>query len=120
VLPVARGEAARMIQDALAYKEKVIANAEGEATRFEKLLYEYKRAPEVTRKRLYLQAVESVMSKSSKIMLDAKGSNNMMFLPLDKILQQQDSDEENKDSRVDEILNRGSDNNSNSSIREGR
>ena len=60
------------------------------------------------------------MSKSSKIMLDAKGSNNMMFLPLDKILQQQDSDEENKDSRVDEILNRGSDNNSNSSIREGR
>ena len=58
------------------------------------------------------------MSKSSKIMLDAKGSNNMMFLPLDKILQQQDSDEENKDSRVDEILNRGSDNNSNSSIRE--
>ena len=120
VLPVARGEAARMIQDALAYKEKVIANAEGEATRFEKLLYEYKRAPEVTRKRLYLQAVESVMSKSSKIMLDAKGSNNMMFLPLDKILQQQDSDEENKESRVDEILNRGSDNNSNSSIREGR
>ena len=120
VLPVARGEAARMIQDALAYKEKVIANAEGEATRFEKLLYEYKRAPEVTRKRIYLQAVESVMSKSSKIMLDAKGSNNMMFLPLDKILQQQDSDEENKDSRFDEILNRGTDNNSNSSIREGR
>ena len=75
-----------MIQDALAYKEQVIANAEGDADRFTKLLKEYKRAPEVTRKRLYMDALESVLSNSSKLMIDIKSGNNLMLLPLDKII----------------------------------
>ena len=86
IVPKARGEAARMIQDALAYKEMVIANAEGDADRFSKLLKEYKRAPEVTRKRLYMDALESVLSNSSKLMIDIKAGNNLMLLPLDKII----------------------------------
>ena len=75
-----------MIQDALAYKERVIANAEGDADRFLKLLKEYKRAPEVTRKRLYMDSLESVLSNSSKLMIDIKAGNNLMLLPLDKII----------------------------------
>ena len=86
IVPKARGEAARMIQDALAYKERVIANAEGDADRFKKLLIEYKRAPEVTKKRLYMDALESVLSNSSKLMIDIKSVNNLMLLPLDKII----------------------------------
>ena len=86
IVPKARGEAARMIQDALAYKERVIANAEGDADRFKKLLIEYKRAPEVTKKRLYMDALESVLSNSSKLMIDIKSGNNLMLLPLDKII----------------------------------
>ena len=86
IVPQARGEAARMIQDALAYKERVIANAEGDADRFLKLLKEYKRAPEVTRKRLYMDSLESVLSNSSKLMIDIKAGNNLMLLPLDKII----------------------------------
>ncbi len=86
ILPQARGEAARMIQDSLAYKERVIANAEGDADRFLKLLKEYKRAPEVTRNRLYMDSIESVLSNSSKLMIDVKEGNNLMLLPLDKII----------------------------------
>ena len=75
-----------MIQDSLAYKERVIANAEGDADRFIKLLKEYKRAPEVTRNRLYMDSIESVLSNSSKLMIDVKEGNNLMLLPLDKII----------------------------------
>ena len=82
-----------MIQDALAYKEQVIANAEGDADRFSKLLKEYKRAPEVTRKRLYMDALESVLSNSSKLMIDIKSGNNLMLLPLDKIISSKEIDE---------------------------
>ena len=92
IVPKARGEAARMIQDALAYKEQVIANAEGDADRFSKLLKEYKRAPEVTRKRLYMDALESVLSNSSKLMIDIKSGNNLMLLPLDKIISSKEID----------------------------
>ena len=81
-----------MIQDALAYKEQVIANAEGDADRFTKLLKEYKRAPEVTRKRLYMDALESVLSNSSKLMIDIKSGNNLMLLPLDKIISSKEID----------------------------
>jgi membrane protease subunit HflK len=88
VVPKARGAAARKIQEAEGYKEQVIAQAEGETTRFTKLLTEYKKAPEVTRKRLYLESMESVMSETSPVMVDVKGGNNMMYLPLDKMLQQ--------------------------------
>ncbi|TGD73096.1 FtsH protease activity modulator HflK [Mangrovimicrobium sediminis] len=85
VIPEARGAAQREIEEASAYKERVIANAEGEADRFSKLLAEYNKAPKVTRERLYLDAVELVYSRSSKVMVDVEGGNNMMYLPLDKL-----------------------------------
>ena len=83
VVPIARGAAKRAIQDAEGYKAKVIAEAEGEATRFDQLLKEYSKAPDVTRKRLYIDAVQSVMSNSTKVMIDVKDGNNIMMLPLD-------------------------------------
>ncbi|WP_086930336.1 FtsH protease activity modulator HflK [Agarilytica rhodophyticola] len=86
VIPEARGIAQRMEEEANAYKERVIAQAQGEAQRFSYLLEEYKKSPEVTRQRLYLDAVQEVMSSSSKIMVDVEGGNNMLYLPLDKIV----------------------------------
>ncbi len=88
VVPQARGEAARMMEDAKAYRARVIANAEGEASRFTQLLAEYRKAPEVTRQRMYLQTVESVLSKSSKVVVDVEKGSNMLFLPLDRIMEQ--------------------------------
>ena len=84
-MPEARGGAQRVLEEALAYKQQVIANAEGEAQRFTKLLEEYAKAPEVTRERLYLDAVQSVLSNNNKVMIDVDGGNNMMYLPLDKL-----------------------------------
>lgn len=89
IIPIARGLAQRQLEEANAYKERVTANSEGEAERFEKLLSEYRKAPQVTRERLYLDAVEEVMSSSSKVMVDVEGGNNMLYLPLDKIIGQQ-------------------------------
>lgn len=91
VIPEARGEAQRAIEQANAYKEQVIAAAEGEASRFEQLLTEYRRAPEVTRQRLYIEALQEVMTNSSKIMIDVEGGNNMLYVPLDKIMEQNNS-----------------------------
>ena len=87
IIPRARGKAARAEEDSFAYKEQVIAEAKGETSRFLQILGEYKKAPEVTRKRLYIDAVESVMSKTSKIVIDVEGGNNLMYLPLDKMMQ---------------------------------
>ena len=86
IIPQARGQAARMREEAAAYREKVTANSEGEADRFLKLYGEYRKAPEVTRERLYLQAVESVLSNSSKVMMDVDSGNSLFYLPIDKIL----------------------------------
>lgn len=86
VLPKARGAAARAIEEASAYKEQVVAQAQGEAQRFESILAEYKKAPEVTRQRLYLETMEQVLSSSTKVMVDVKGGNNIMYLPLDKMM----------------------------------
>jgi len=87
VIPEARGNALRQMADANAYKEQVIAQAEGQAQRFEQLLVEYQRAPEVTRDRLYIDALQTVLSNVSKVMIDTNGSgNNMMVLPLDQII----------------------------------
>ncbi|WP_370979902.1 FtsH protease activity modulator HflK [Agaribacterium sp. ZY112] len=86
IIPEARGQAQRMIEEATGYKEKVVAQAEGEAKRFEYLLTEYKKAPKVTRERLYLDAVQEVMQNSSKVLVDVEGGNNMLYLPLDKIV----------------------------------
>ncbi|KZX58600.1 protease modulator HflK [Halioglobus sp. HI00S01] len=88
VVPEARGQAQRQVEEASAYKEQVIANAEGEADRFNKLLTEYQKAPEVTRERLYLDAVQGVYTNTSKVMVDVEGGNNMMYLPLDKLAEQ--------------------------------
>jgi membrane protease subunit HflK len=86
VIPKARGFAAQQIAQAKAYNGRVIAEAEGETARFLSVLTEYEKAPEVTRDRLYLDAMESVYSKSNKVLIDTKGSNNLLYLPLDKMM----------------------------------
>ncbi len=86
ILPRARGAAARLREESSAYKTKVIAKAEGEASRFVQLLAEYERAPSITRERLYLDSLESVFSNTSKIIIDAEGSNSLMYLPIDQLL----------------------------------
>jgi len=88
VVPEARGRAQRQLEEARAYRERVVARAEGEADRFTKLLSEYNKAPAVTRERLYIDAVTQVYNKSSKVLVDVEGGNNMMSLPLDKLTQQ--------------------------------
>lgn len=85
IIPEARGEAQQQIERASAYRDQVIARSEGEAKRFEKLLFEYHLAEEVTRDRLYIDAMESVLMNSSKIMIDVEGSNNLLYLPLDRL-----------------------------------
>ena len=85
IVPEARGGAQRQIEEASAYREEVIANAVGEADRFGALLQEYEKAPEVTRQRLYLDAIQNVLANTSKVMVDMEGGNNMMYLPLDKL-----------------------------------
>lgn len=85
IVPEARGQAQRQIEEASAYQEEVIANAVGEADRFNNLLREYRKAPEVTRERLYIDAVQRVFANTSKVMVDVEGGNNMMYLPLDKL-----------------------------------
>ena len=87
-IPEARGEAQRQIEQANAYKQQAIAQAEGEASRFDQLLIEYLKAPEVTRQRLYIESLQDVMTASSKIMIDVEGGNNMLYVPLDKIMEQ--------------------------------
>jgi membrane protease subunit HflK len=85
VLPEARGEAQKQIEQANAYRDQVIARAEGEADRFTKLWTEYSRAKGVTRDRLYIDAVEKVLSSTNKVMVDVEGGNNMLYLPLDRM-----------------------------------
>ena len=89
VVPEARGAAARKEQEAEGYKQQVIAQAEGETSRFSQMLSQYTKAPEVTKKRLYIESMETVLSSTNNVMIDVKASNNMLYLPLDKIIQQQ-------------------------------
>lgn len=89
IIPRARGQAARRIEEATAYRERVIAEAQGEAARFNQLLAEYRRAPEVTRKRLYLQTMERVLGGMPKVLVDVQSGDNLIYLPLDRYLQQQ-------------------------------
>ena len=91
ILPRARGEAARVEADAKAYRDQVIAGAEGETSRFLAVLNEYSKAPEVTRERLYLEAMEEVLGESHKVLLDVEDSNSLMYLPLDQIIKRQDA-----------------------------
>jgi membrane protease subunit HflK len=88
IVPKARGEATRILEDARAYRDRVIADAEGEAARFEALLIEYQKAPVVTRERLYIDAIEEVYGRSNKVFLDASGSGNLLYLPVDQLMRQ--------------------------------
>lgn len=99
VIPRARGRAARVVQEAEAYKAAVIARAEGEASRFSQILTEYQAAPDITRDRLYLESMEEVLTRSSKLMLDQKGGNNVIYLPLDQLLRQRRTTEPTTSSR---------------------
>jgi membrane protease subunit HflK len=86
--PQARGQVRRLEQQAKAYKEQQILKATGEVARFTKLLPQYQAAKEVTRERIYLETIESVYANTSKVMVDVEGGNNMMYLPLDKLINQ--------------------------------
>ena len=104
VIPKARGASARLREESDAYKNEVIAKAEGEAERFEQLLKEYKKAPKITRDRLYLDMMESVLSNSSKVMVDVEGGNNLLYLPLDKLMDRQDSGVSTSQQKAADIL----------------
>jgi membrane protease subunit HflK len=87
IIPRARGDAQRITLDAMAYKDRVTRDAMGEASRFEALLAEYQKAPRVTRDRLYIEAVEQVYGSTNKVLLDSKGSGNLLYLPIDKLIE---------------------------------
>lgn len=106
VVPKARGAAARQMQEAEAYKQAVVAKAEGEASRFKALLVEYKKAPDVTRKRLYIDTIESVLASSNKVMVDAKSNNSLMYLPIDKLLENASSSRKFKNSSSEPVTTR--------------
>jgi membrane protease subunit HflK len=88
ILPRARGAASRQHAEAEAYRERTVADAEGESDRFTKILTEYQKAPGVTRQRLYLETLEDVLATSTKILVDTQGGNNLLYLPLDQLTQQ--------------------------------
>ncbi|WP_166264235.1 FtsH protease activity modulator HflK [Marinobacter caseinilyticus] len=86
VVPEARGRAQRMTEEAMAYKQEVISRARGETARFTEMLTVYRTAPDVTRERMYMAALEKVLSSTSKVLIDTESSNNMMYLPLDRMI----------------------------------
>jgi membrane protease subunit HflK len=86
VIPRAQGTASRLLQEAEGYRARLVATAEGEAARFSKLYAEYAKAPEVTRQRLYLETMQQVYANTSKVLVDTKGSGNLLYLPLDKLM----------------------------------
>ena len=88
VVPKAGGDAIRILEDARGYRDRVVADAQGEAARFEALLTEYAKAPRVTRDRLYIEAIEEVYGNSTKVLIDTEGSGNLVYLPLDKLINQ--------------------------------
>ena len=109
-VPEARGQAQRAIEEANAYRERVVAEAQGEAQRFQKLLAEYRKAPEVTRQRLYMETLEQVIGNSGKVLVDVRGDNKVLYLPLDKLGQAAPSAEPAtrrlNDGQLNDIANR--------------
>ncbi|WP_409523399.1 FtsH protease activity modulator HflK [Nitrincola sp. MINF-07-Sa-05] len=87
IVPEARGFAQRVLEEANAYREQVVASATGETSRFLALMNEYQQAPEVTRERLYLDTMEGILASNPKVLIDVEGGNNMMYLPLDKLME---------------------------------
>lgn len=129
IIPEARGYAQRLLEEANAYKAQVIAEAEGDAARFTKLYVEYKKAPEVTRERLYIDALQKVMSTSSKVLVDVEGGNNMLYLPLDKltgksaggtVIEGGRMTSRQLDDLANQVINRIRERQNSSSLREGR
>ena len=106
IVPEARGQAQARIRNAEGYLLEVVANAEGEVGRFTQLLEEYQKAPKVTRDRMYIDAMQSVLSNTTKVMIDVDNGNNLMLLPLDKMMQNS-----SRPSSLNDILNRKGDNN---------
>ena len=92
VIPKARGTAARLMQEADGYRQRVIASAEGDTSRFRQVLTEYAKAPQVTRDRMYLEAMQEVFSNTSKVYLDSRAGGNLLYLPLDRLMQQAGTD----------------------------
>lgn len=88
VVPLAAGQASRMTEDAEGYKAKVIGDAQGNTSRFTSIVNEYRKAPAVMRERMYLETMQQIFSSSSKVLIDSKGGNNLVYLPIDKIIQQ--------------------------------
>ncbi|NIY85397.1 FtsH protease activity modulator HflK [Vibrio hepatarius] len=85
IIPKAKGRAERLLKEALGYSERIVNGAMGEVAQFEKLLPEYQQSPEVTRNRLYLDAMEQVYSNTSKVLIDSESSGNLLYLPIDKL-----------------------------------
>jgi membrane protease subunit HflK len=106
IIPEARGEAQQQIEQANAYKEEAVARAIGDASRFEQLLAEYLLAPEVTRQRLYIDSLQDVMTASSKILIDVEGGNNMLYLPLDQMMQRNASTASGSTQELRDLANR--------------
>jgi membrane protease subunit HflK len=107
LVPEARGEAARVLQEAEAYKAKVVAEATGEAERFNKILIEYQKAPNITKKRLYIETMEDVLADSSKVLIDqhSGNGNSLMYLPIDKIIENNSKgSRESSSNRRDDVL----------------
>jgi membrane protease subunit HflK len=88
IVPRARGDAARLLQEAEAYRVKVVETAEGDASRFRQILTEYTKAPAITRERMYLDTMQQVFSSTSKVLIDSKNGSQLLYLPLDKLIQQ--------------------------------
>ncbi|MFM8880851.1 MAG: FtsH protease activity modulator HflK [Betaproteobacteria bacterium] len=92
VIPKARGAAARLMQEAEGYRQSTIATAEGDASRFKQVLVEYSKAPQVTRDRMYLEVMQQVFANNAKVLVDSKAGGNLLYLPLDKLIQQSGTD----------------------------
>ena len=109
IIPEARGEAQRLREEARGYLSQVVSKSSGEASRFSALLKEYQKAPGVTRERLYIDAIEQVMTDSTKVLMDTEGGNNMLYLPLDKLVQQGSTgpsrSNENNNQLIDRVAN---------------
>ena len=89
---IASGTAARLMQEADGYRQRVIASAEGDTSRFRQVLAEYAKAPQVTRERMYLEAMQEIFTNTSKVYVDSRAGNNLLYLPLDRLMQQAGAD----------------------------
>ncbi|MBB5217019.1 membrane protease subunit HflK [Parapusillimonas granuli] len=101
VLPEAQGQVARMLQEAEGYRAKIIGDAEGDTSRFSSIEAEFAKAPDITRERMYLSTMQDILQSTSKIMIDSEASNNMLYLPLDKIMRQAAGDQAGFSSSVE-------------------